>query len=213
MGRSRPSKPRKARSTWARLFPSLRATLVGRQRIEARHQALARILRRTDLGQILFIEQGQLQAPGIDQPADRRPARRRDPPQSGRLLEFADLGFGEHAAVANQNQAGEIEPLPRSLDPIADGGGIAGVAGINTHRHRTAFGVREQAADGHRQSVLAVAVLAVTGQGTSVSFAVTGADVVAHQRSIAQVTPVESLLDVGLACQQPGRQRHPSARD
>mgnify|MGYP001576863256 CR=1 FL=1 len=61
---------------------------------------------------------------------------------SGMLFEFADLGFGEHAAVAHQDHAGEPAALPQFLDLIGDRGGIAGVAGINIHRHRTAFGVR-----------------------------------------------------------------------
>jgi hypothetical protein len=54
--------------------PRLRA-LLGEQRIAADHEALARIVGRTDLYEIALVEQRQLEAARLDEAADRRRPR------------------------------------------------------------------------------------------------------------------------------------------
>ena len=144
-----------------------------------------------------------MQASAFHQFADRRPAQRRDPSQSGVLPEFADLGFGEHAAVAHQHHPGQPEALPHFLHLVGHRGGIAGVAWVHLDGHGAAFSVREQAIDDDRPALLSVPVMAEARQRAGVTFVVTAADVVKDDGSLAQVALGQLALDARLACQQP----------
>ena len=59
-------------------------------RIAAGHQALAGVVRRSDLEQVALIEQAQLKMPLLDQCADRCALQRRDPADAVGLAQLVD---------------------------------------------------------------------------------------------------------------------------
>src|SRR5262249_15072884 len=67
----------------------------------------------------------------------------------------------------------------------------------------SALTIGQQAVDDDRQALLAVAAVAVTGQGTGAAFVVAAADVVEDHRPLRQVASGQLLLDVALAAEQP----------
>ena len=73
------------------------------ERVLAGHQPLAGEVRGGDLGQVLGIEQGQLQVPAADQLLDLRGAQRGDPVQVSGGDVLAQPGGGQHAPVPDQH--------------------------------------------------------------------------------------------------------------
>ncbi len=70
----------------------------GHERVAAHDQPLARILLGGDLGQVVLIEQRELQRPLFDQLSDLRRLERRDP--AGPLLaQQLEVGLGDHPAI------------------------------------------------------------------------------------------------------------------
>ena len=101
------------------------------------HQPLARVIRGGDFGQVLLVQQGELQGPFLDQFSNRSAGQRGDPPHAGMLAKFVDLRLGQHAAIPHQHHPLETKALTQLLHLIAHRGRVAGVARINLHRHRT----------------------------------------------------------------------------
>ena len=117
----------------------------GQDGVAAGDQPLAGEVRGGDLGQVLLIEQRQLQRSVIGhQLLDRRGAQRGDPPVGarlrrsvfGRLVQCGDAGAGDHAPVADHDHLGQGELVPHDLDDAGERGRVAGVAGST----RTATG-------------------------------------------------------------------------
>ena len=70
------------------------------------------------------------------------------------------------------------------LHLVGNCGGVSGIAWIDVDRHGAAVAVGQQAVDDDRQSLLAIAVVTQSGQRAGVSFVVTAADVIEHQRAV-----------------------------
>ena len=81
------------------------------ERVLAGHQPLAGEVRGGDLGQVLGIEQGQLQVPAADQRLDLGGAQRGDPVQVSGGDVLAQPGGGQHAPVPDQHHLGDPEPV------------------------------------------------------------------------------------------------------
>ena len=94
----------------------------GQDRVAAGDQPLAGVVRAGDLGQVLLIEQGQLQRAVVGHElADGRGAQRGDPPvgvRPGRavvpLVQGGDPGAGDHAPVADHDHLGQPELVPHA---------------------------------------------------------------------------------------------------
>ena len=81
---------------------ALARPLRGHEWIAAHDQPLAGILLGGDLGQVVLIEQRQLQRPVFDQPSDLRRLQRRDP--AGCLLaQQLEVGLGHHPAIGDEH--------------------------------------------------------------------------------------------------------------
>ena len=99
------------------------------ERVLAGYQPLAGEVRGGDLGQVLDIEQGQLQVAVPDQRLDLRGAQRGDPVLACGPDVFSQLGGGEHAPVPGEHHLGKPEPVLELVDLAGHGGGVSGVAG------------------------------------------------------------------------------------
>jgi hypothetical protein len=109
------------------------------------------------------------------------------------------LRLREHPSITDQDDPGEAEPIRELGDLIRDGAGVAGVAGIDLHRHGTSFGIGQDAIDDDRPAGLAVAVMAVPGQGTGLPLVVAAADVVEDQAAVGQM-PLSTTLSTTPEC-------------
>ena len=161
-----------------------------------------------DLGQVLIIEQAELQRPVVGhQLADGRGAGG-DPPVGVRLLgpvlplvQGADAGRGDHAAVADHDHLLQAEFLPDHVHDGGERGWVAGVAGEHPDRDRAAFGVGEQpTALDLRISLLAVPGVAAGGQRAARAFEPRG-------RQVEQRHPGRVGLRAEVAAGQPGLDR------
>jgi hypothetical protein len=109
--------------------------VTGQDRVAAGDQPLAGEVRRGDLGQVLLIEEAELERAVVGhQLADGRGAQRRDPLVGVRprcpvleLVHGLDPGAGDHAAVADHDHLGQPELVPHDLDDGGERGGVAGV--------------------------------------------------------------------------------------
>ena len=124
----------------------------GQHRVAAGDQPLAGEVRGGDLGEVLLVEQGQLERAVVGhQLADGRGAQRGDPPVGVRLLgpvfglvQRGDPGAGDHPAVADHDHLGQPELVPHHVRDGGERGGVAGVAGEDPDRDRAAVRVGEQ---------------------------------------------------------------------
>ena len=115
---------------------ALAPPLLGQQRVVAGDEPLAGIVGRGDLGQVLLVEQGQLQVPAGDQLPNRGAAQRRDPAQPRMLSQALDLRLGQQAAVAHQHHPRQPEAPPQLVDLIGQRGWVGRVARIDVDRQR-----------------------------------------------------------------------------
>jgi hypothetical protein len=114
---------------------ALAGALVRQQRIAAGDEALARIIRRRDGGEIALVKQGQLQAAGLCEAADRWRPQRGDPVEPGGLEDLLDPRLGDHAAIADQHDALQRKPLLEFFDLIGERCRIGDIAVENLDRH------------------------------------------------------------------------------
>ncbi len=127
---------------------SLARALGREQRVAADDRPLARTeLGRGDLGQVLLVEDRQLQVAAGSEPADRRSPQRGDPPQPRGTEVLADAGVGQHPPVAGHDDPREREAPGELLDPGGHGAGVGRVALEDLGGHRTALPVAEQGED------------------------------------------------------------------
>ena len=129
-------------------FASLARAFLGQRRVAADDEALARIVRAFDLGQIALVEQRQLQraAVGRERPDGRRPERG-DPVEPGRLEFFLDAGAGDQAAVADQHHPLQPEAVLDLGNLTGERGRIGGIAFEHLDRDRAAVGGAQQPDD------------------------------------------------------------------
>jgi hypothetical protein len=76
----------------------------------AHHQPLARAVRQGDLGQVLLVQQRQLQRTLLDQLANRLVGQRRDPAQATMLLQLVNLRRRQQAPILNHRHS--LQPKP-----------------------------------------------------------------------------------------------------
>ena len=144
----------------------------GQDRVAAGDQPLAGEVAGGDLGEVLLVEQAELERAVVGhQLADGRGAQRGDPPVGVRprgpvlpLVQGGDPGAGDHAAVADHDHLGQPELVPHHLDDGGERGGVAGVAGEDPDRDRAALGVGEQPVLDLQFPFLAVPGVAAGGQ-------------------------------------------------
>ena len=117
------------------------------ERVLAGHQPLAGEVRGGDLGQVLGIEQGQLQVPAADQLLDLGGAQRGDPVQVSGGDVLAQPGGGQHAPVPDQHHLGDPEPVLDLGHLGGHGRRVAGVALEDLDGDRDALGGGQQPVD------------------------------------------------------------------
>ena len=150
----------------------------GQDRVAAGDQPLAGEVRGGDLGEVLLVEEAELERAVVGhQLADGRGAQRGDPPVGVRprgpvlpLVQGVDAGAGDHAAVADHDHLLQAELLPDHVDDGGERGGVAGVAGEDPDRDRAALGVGEQPVLDLQFPFLAVPGVAAGGQRAARAF-------------------------------------------
>ena len=152
----------------------------GQDRVAAGDEPLAGELGRGDLGEVLLVEQGQLEGAVVGHElADGGGAQGGDPPVGVRvwprgpvvgLVQGVDAGAGDHAAVADHDHLGQPELLAHHVGDGGERGGVAGVAGEDPDRDRAAFRVGEQPVLDLQFAFLAVPGVAAGGQGALRAF-------------------------------------------
>ena len=110
-------------------------------------------------------------------------------------LHGVDLRMGEHAPIADKDEAVQSEAVFQRFDLIGNGGGITGIAGIDADGDRTALMVGEHPVDDDRFPFLAIPVMAELGKGTGPSLVVAARHVVEHGCAFREVLRGELLLD------------------
>ena len=91
-------------------------------------------------------------------------AQRGDPIESGRPQLFVDTRPRDHAAIADQHDMLQAEPLFQFVDLITERVGIAGIAFKHFDRHRTTVRRAQQTVDDLHLALLAVAIVAPFGE-------------------------------------------------
>jgi len=145
-------------------FAAFARPLLGEQRIAADDEPLARIVERSDLGEIAIVEQRKLQLAGVDELADGRGAQRGDEVETSRLDGLPDPRLGDHAAVADQHHTIELEALLELGDLGLQRRGIADIAFEDFDRDRAAILAAQQSENDLQLAVLAVTVVPELGQ-------------------------------------------------
>ena len=97
-------------------FLALAGALGSEIGIAADNQPLIGEVGAGDGGHVALVEQRELQGAALDQLLDRWGAQRGDPVEPGGLDIFGETRLGDHAAVADQHDVIEREPLLEFLD-------------------------------------------------------------------------------------------------
>jgi hypothetical protein len=156
-----------------------------------------------DGGHIALIKQCELQRPAVQQLLDGRGTQRRDPVQACGFKVLGDARLGDHAAVADQHDAIEVEALLQLLDLWRQGLWIAGVAIEDLDGDWAAVRRAEQAVDDLQRALFAITAVATFGQRAAAAFHVARRNVVEHQRAVGQVALGQDGFDGRLSHQQP----------
>ena len=200
---------------------ALAGAVGGQHRVAAGDQPLAWEVRAGDLGQVLLVEEAELERAVVGyQLLDGRGAQRGDP--------AVGIGAGGcrppvwfNAAIRAEvimprsptmTMSRQPERLPYHLDDLGEGGRVAGVAGEHPDRDRAAFRVGEQPVLDLQLAFLAVPGVAAGGQRAVRAFQPRAGQVEqSHPRRVrgrGQVPAGQSGLDRVL----PGRPASPSRR-
>src|SRR5208282_2631841 len=128
----------------------LAGALSGQHRVAAGDQPLTGKVTRGDLGQVLLVEEAELERAVVGHElADGGGAQRGDPLVGGGLgcpvvpglVQGVDAGGGDHAAVADHDHVLQAECLAHDVHDGGERGGVAGVAGEDPDRDGPAGGV------------------------------------------------------------------------
>ena len=201
---------------------ALAAALAAQARVEAQQEPLAGEVGAGDLGDGIR-DQAVSHHRGLALPA--RPGcgqqlaqvlgcQGGDPVQTGRLQVLADAGRGEHAAVADQGDAGDAETLLNPLHLPTQRGWIGRVPGEHLDSQGTAIGRAQQPEHDLLLALFAVPVVAEGGQRAEAPLQIAGTHVVQDQGGVVEVPVGEAGLDPLLAGEQPVEHgEHLVARD
>ena len=181
----------------------LQGPLGFQERVLAGHQPLAGKGRGSNLGQVLLIEQGQLQRAAADQRFDLRGAQRGDPVQVRGADVLAQPRGGQHAAVADEHHAGEAEPVLDLAHLGGDGLGVAGVSVEHLDGDRDAVLGGEQPVDDLQPSPDPVLGVPDGARRAGPPLERGGGHVVEDQGSPGQVPGRQRVLDPVLPGGQP----------
>src|SRR5437868_12768609 len=123
------------------------------------HQPLPGIIWRGDLGQILLIQQGELQSPLLHQFANRCALQCGDPSKAGMQLELVDLRLRQHSAISHHHHPGQSKLFSQLLDLIRYRRGVSRVSRIHLHGHRTSLAIGHHPVDDDGQTLFPIAVV------------------------------------------------------
>jgi hypothetical protein len=145
---------------------ALAGALAGQGRVAAGDQPLAGEVLAGDLGEVLLVEEAELERAVVGgELADGRGAQRGDPGVPA--VEFPDgldAGGGDHAAVADQDHLPEPEPVVHGAEDLGERSGVGGVPVEDPDRDGPAGGVGEQPVLDLHVAFLAVAGVAAGPQ-------------------------------------------------
>ena len=158
--------------------------LFGQRGVAAAHQPLTGIVRGVDLGEVVFVEQAQLQRVGFDEGLDLWGAQRGDPVQAGRAQLVGDARRGEHAAIADQADPGEPEAVFELGDLGGQGFGVGGVAVEHLDRYRYPGGRAEQPVDDLQPALDPVACVPDLAQRAGAALKRRRGHVIEHQGAV-----------------------------
>ena len=183
---------------------ALARPLDGESRIAADHPALAGIVGCGDLGHVTGVKQRELQwAAVLGEGPDVGCAQRGDPVQTGGPEVGFDPRGGDHAAIADQHDAVELEALAQLLDLGGQRRRVSGIALEHLNSDGAAIGGTQQAEDDLRLVALSVAAVTVTGEFAASSFEVGRGEIVEHEAAVLEMLVRERGLDVRLRLTEP----------
>ena len=159
--------------------------LFGQGGVAAAHQPFAGIVRGGDLGEVVFVEQGQLQRLGLNEGFDLRGAQRSDPVQLGGAQLIADARRGDHAAVPDQADAGQPETLFELVHLHRQGFRVGGVAVEHLDGHRRPGGGGQQSVDDLQPAFDPVAGVSDLAQRAGAALERRRGHVVEHQGALS----------------------------
>ena len=143
-------------------------------------------------GQIVFVEKFELDLASLHKFANLIAAQGTDPTVIDTFSPIAffksgNAGAGKHAAIADDNDTFETEPLTQALELTADRGRIGGVAGEDFDGKGTAFGIAKQSEVDLPFALFAIAIVPELSEHTGATLVVSGGEVVEHGRTGLQV--------------------------
>ena len=156
-----------------------------------------------DLEQIDLVEPLRLQSLVPDQFANRTTFQRTDPVDSIEFSKHIDFGLRDHATVTHDDQTLEAEAFLQTLNLGQQSLGVADIAFMHRHGHRTPAHIAKQSVIDLQLALLEVPVVAVSGQRAGAAFKVTGSEVIEHQFGDFEMAACQFVLDSALAFQQP----------
>jgi hypothetical protein len=183
---------------------ALSSPFLSEQGVTARHKSLARKVGARDLGELLLVEQRELQGTSFDEFSNLWCAQRGDPFDARELFEVLfDAGRGDHASVAYQDNLLEAKPFAQLVELRSKGGRITSVAFEDLDGDRAALGVAEQSENDLGSSSFAIAAVAQLSERTPTPFEVGRGKVVEGQCATGEVLSCEPVFDGLLPGEQP----------
>ena len=183
---------------------ALSGTFGGDAGVVADDEALAGEEGAFDFGKPVPVEEGGLEVGVVDQGLDLVGTQRGDPVELRAGAEvLADAGGGDHAAVADPDEALCAEAPLDLLELGGEGLGVGGVAGEDLDADGAAILGGEESDDDLGPVGAMVAGVAVGGEFTAASLEVGGGDVVEDEACGVEVSLGEAGFDVGLVLVEP----------
>jgi transposase len=125
-------------------------------------------------------------------------------PKGGKLADALSYArIGDHAAVADQHHAVEVEALFQLLDLRGKRFRIAGIALEHLDRHGATVSRAQQAVDDLHLALFAVAIVAEAGEIAAAPLDIAGRDVVEHEAAALKMLASQLFLHISLADEQP----------
>jgi hypothetical protein len=172
--------------------------------IAAAHQPFARVIGVADLGEVLLIEQGQLQRPAISgQDRDVRGLQGGDPPGALQRPQVLHTGFSDHPAVPGEDDFSQPEIIAHFADRGLECRRVGSVPLEQVNADGPAFRVGQQSVLDLHPAALAVPGIPERGQLALRAFHPGGRQVIHRDPALGKMLAGEFLLDLRLLRQQP----------